>query len=211
MSDEARTTPAYPAAELPEATGEVHPLQPVLVRQTLVSRLIPTVDKIRQLYTDLGLRTYRVFLVVTDWSGGERGRGTMTELARTEILPTPRVDGVTGVSQILHATGLEEEGSISVSQISVKYSEDDLLGTVPLVQDSTDRRTGKKSVEFFWEVVEDRGVCDPTGATTARRRRFTPSGAPELSKDTFSWKINLKKQDIDRSRSGGSGRAKNDP
>lgn len=201
-----RTPPANPPAELPEATTAVRPLRPHETgSNNLAASLVPVVDGIRQLYTDMGIRPYRVFLVHVQWAGGERGLGEPQELSRREILPTPRVRDMSATSEVLRATGLTEEGGISIDQISAKYSEDDLMGITPDLKNLADPRTSRKQVQFYWEVVENRSI-EPTG----RRRRYRPISAPTISKDGFQWIVSLTRQDAERSRSGGSGRVPGD-
>lgn len=204
MADEPRTPPNTPAAELNEAAGKVRPLRAHEAPRTLVSSLIPVVDQIRQLYTGFGMRPYRVYLVYVEWPSGNRGVGAPQEVARVELTPTPNIRSLDSTQQVLEATGMAEEGSISIDQISARYSEDDLLGKTPLALNPADPRTKRKAVQFFWEVVEDRTASAP------KRRRYHPSGVPSLNKAGYSWSVNLVKQDADLSRSGGSGRLKGD-
>lgn len=191
-------TASLPAAEMPEVTGRVRPARAYEVPRTLVVALTPVVDSIRQLYTTMGLRTYRVFLVHQVWSGERRGAGVANVISRREILPTPRILDMSATSEVLHATGLSEEGGLSIDQISVKYSEDDLLGRTMDIQDPTLQRTGLANVEFYWEVVEQR-VTSPAPA----HRRYVPNAVPSLSRDGFQWKASLTKQDFDTGRQGG--------
>lgn len=191
-----RVPPANPAGELPELTNRVKPLRGEQVRHSFAAMLVPVVDSIRQLNTVFGMRPYRVFLVHLQWSGAVRGAGQPVEVARTEILPTPRLD-LGGTSSVLKAAGLTEEGGIRVREISAKYAEDDLLGKTPDLIDPSKPLTSRKNVEFLWEVVEDR-VQDPTG----RRRRFYPDGPPVMVSGGLGWEIGLIRQDWDNRRSG---------
>lgn len=191
-----RTNNGTPYQELPEVTGRVKPVP--INGGTLASRLVPVVDKIRQLYTNFGVRPYRVFMVHVQWSGDRIGDGVPRELSRREILPTPRVGDISGTTEMLRASGLTEEGGISVDQISAKYTEDDLLGRTPDLQDPAMPRTGLRQMEFYWEVVENR----PSSPTPVRRD-YAPSTAPALSRDGFQWRVNLAKRVFDRARDGG--------
>lgn len=196
-----RTSPVTIAGELPELTQQVRPLRPNEVPNSFAVGLTKVVDDIRQLNTAFGIRPYRVFLVHVQWSGQVRGSGQGIEISRREILPTPRVRNIESLPEILRSTGLTEEGSVSVDQISAKYSEDDLAGRTPDLQDPAQRITLGPGVEFYWEVVENR-VAHPL----AKRRRFFPSGAPELSRSGFQWSVSLIRQDVDRQRDGGNQR-----
>lgn len=188
-----RTDNGNPVSELPELSGQVRPVQQT--NTTLASRLGPTVDRIRQLYTSFGIRPYRVFLVHMKWPGGQRGHGVPQELSRREILPTPRLLDMSGTTQVLRAFGLQEEGSVAIDQITPKYTEDDLLGKTPDLIDLEVPRSGPPDVDFFWEVVENRpSTPQPV------RRRYVPNSVPCLVQDGFQWKITLTKQEYNRGR-----------
>lgn len=189
-----RTSNGTPAQEMPEATGQV---KPVAGGPTLASRLVPVVDRVRQLYTRFGTRPYRVFLVHVKWSGTRLGEGTPMEISRRELLPTPRIVDMAATSTALAAVGLAEEGGLSIDQISAKYTEDDLTGKTPDLQDPVLQLTGMRNAEFFYEVVENR----PSNPSPTRRR-YVPNGVPSLSRDGFMWRVSLTKQDFNRARDG---------
>lgn len=194
-----RTPPGNPPAELPEATMRVRALRGNEAGRSLVARLVPIADRLRQFYTQFGLRPYRVFIVHVVWAGGQKGAGNPIEISRREVLPTPRVRDMAGTNEVLRATGLSEEGGINVDQISAKYSEDDLMGRTLDLQDPELRLTSTSGADFFWEVVENR-VVEPTGF----RRRYVPSAAPFISADGFQWKVTLTRQDYPGRRSNGA-------
>jgi len=190
-----RTQQNDPAAELPEAAGFVRPLRHDEVRASLMSRLVPSIDKIRQIATDLGLRPYRVYLIHILWSGDRVGDGHPEEISRREILPTPRIRDMSATTEVLSQFGRVEEGGILVDRISAKFSEDDLMGATPDLIDSDSPRTGKRNAEFFWEVQENRPGCP-----NPPPRRFAPAGAPTLMRGGLSWRLPLTKQMVNRSR-----------
>lgn len=190
-----RTPQDAPGAEAPEDSGAVRPLRDYEVTTTLVTRLSPVVDRIRQFNTRFGLRPYRVFLVHVEWPGRRPGESATepTVISRREILPTPRVRDLSSTSEVLSSTALTEEGGLVIDQISLKYSEDDLTGKTPDLVDPDLPRTGSRSKEFFYEVVETRVTSPPPIP-----RRYVPSSAP--SREGFQWKVSLTKQFGDRSR-----------
>lgn len=189
-----------PAAELPELSGKLRPPDAALVPQTLAGRLVPVVDKIRNLNVRLGVRPYRVFLVHAIWTGGKRGIGQREIHSRLELLPVPRVRDVSSVSRNLRATGTTEEGDIVIDRISVKYTEDDLVGKTPDLRDPDHRRTSRPDVEFWWEVEESR----PSSPRPSIRRFSPPARVPALSPGRLEWRVTLTKQAGDRNRNGGS-------
>ncbi len=161
---------------------------------TLVDALAPTIDCVRDLYTELGLRSYQVSLVWTRWTGGERGRGNEYIVEVLPLLPTPKLSELTGLEQELKEIGLNEQGNLTVSELSLRFTEDLLMGRggplppgQPIPPD----------VNFFWEVYlpEKRG--------SGIRRRFFPASAPSRNGGEFEWSITLKEQEGQRLRNGG--------
>lgn len=159
---------------------------------TLVEQLGKTVDDLRQLYTDFGLRPYRVFSVVTRWSGGAPGRGDEALVSETELLPTPvvKVDGLRGE---LTSGGLTERGTTRLSELSPRYTEDEirqLFHCEPLPD----------GLQGWIEIRIDAR----DGST--ERRRFVTRGVPERDAERFQWRSVLIRQDSARTRSGALGR-----
>jgi hypothetical protein len=190
-----RTQQNDPAAELPELAGSVRPLRTDEVKASLMSTLSPTIDNIRQIAVDLGLRPYRVFIVHVLWTGDKVGGGNPIELSRREILPTPRIRVMSATSEVLSPFGRVEEGGIVIDRISAKYSEDDLTGKTPDLVDPAMPRTGKRNGEYFWEVQENR-----PGFPKTIPRRYIRAAAPTLMRGGSHWRIPLNKQTTDRSR-----------
>src|SRR5690606_22489316 len=105
-------------------------------RSTLAHRLGLKADRLRQKYTKFGLRSQRVFLCWSSWSGEERGEGDETLFARVEITPTPRVSDLNALNRRPYAAGVFKEGSVRVDQISaVVFTRDMLSGLVIPVVD----------------------------------------------------------------------------
>ena len=190
-----RTAQNAPEQEMPTASGAVRPLRPDEVKQTLAVRLVPTIDKIRQLSTKFGLRPYRVFLVHVQWTGERIGLGTPIEISRREVQPTPRIRDMSSTIEMLSAFGRLEEGAITVDKISPLWSEDDLLGATPDLIETSLPRAGKHNCEFFWEVQENRPVSPPPVP-----RRYAPASTPTLSRGGMSWRMVLTKQSVNRTR-----------
>jgi hypothetical protein len=203
---------------------------PQVQRTTIEGCLLPTVDSIRQIYTDFGLRPYRVFMVWVGWSadvnadgvvaGAERwlepgveGVGRPVLLKEVELLPTPLVGGLGGLSGDVEATGNTESGTVNVSQVSAGYTEDQLQGLVPPYRDPTFPDTLKKGVSFFYEIQENRpggfrvpGTAAasqfPVDPTRSPRRRFHLTAAPSRQADAFQWTLSLARADGERGRNG---------
>lgn len=164
-----------------------------VVGHSLVDELGEVVDCVRDLYTSIGLRTYQVSLVWTRWSGGERGRGQEFIAQEMPLLPTPLLM-LDGVELQLKELGLNEQGKITVSQLSPRFTEDLLLGRDGPIQRGRDL---PPDVNFFWEVYT------PERRGTGVRRRFFPAGVPSKNAGKFEWTIELTSQEGARLRDGG--------
>lgn len=161
------------------------------LKKTLAQQLIPVADSIRDLYTSFGLRPYKVRIVRTQWSGGVRGRGTPHVASTLDLLPTPLVQDLTTLTEILQPIGLDEVGTIAVSEISGRFTDDQLRLLA---------RDGEQSgpdEEVFYEIE----FPQPNGGPSVKRRFFL-RGAPYYSAGRFQWSIRLEKTNEDRTRIG---------
>ncbi len=148
-------------------------------------------DELRELNSEFGLYPYRVFLVRTRWSGESRGEGTETVFYEEELLPPPKVDPVSSVNRQLLDIGVDEQGTLQVSEISPRYTEKELLGYNSLGGQIPDNET------FYWEVVLMRG-----DAETKTRRRFLVQGVPSYDAAGLQWTARLTRAGTDREGSG---------
>ena len=169
-------------------------------RNLLVVNLGFTADKVRHLHAKFGTHIYRVFLHHQIWTGNLRGIGAQQTLFRREILPAPRVRDMSTMSRILRSTGITEEGDVTVDRISISYSEDDLLGKTPDLEDPNLPVTSKSAIEFSWEIEESRPQTPRTLV-----RRFKPTGVPD--RKHVQWSISLVKADGDAKRDGSTERS----
>ena len=179
------------------------PLSPAQAKATLVAKLTGTKahpglgDRLRQLHTKFGARSRHVFLVWTRSSGLERGEGDEAELARTEVLPTPKTTDLTAVALNPFSAGTLPVGSLRVSEVSGTLTRDDLTGYA--VPGQTRKLPEMPDVDFFYEVVEDGRGDDP-----APRMRFRLAAEPYRAETALSWMLLLERASEDRSRSGQS-------
>ena len=185
-------------------------------RATLAHRLTRRVDRIRQLYTRFGVRSRRVFMVWTKWSGRERGEGHEVTVARRELLPTPELSDSTAVKWNFRAVGAVPEGALRVSEVSAgAYTKDNLMGVVippPAATEEAPRPVpgmplgwdegapvNVQPVDFFYVVVED-GRGDRLG----ERERYRLNGTPWREEDGFHWVLDLERADPEEHRNGTS-------
>lgn len=183
--------------------------------RTLAHRLTRVADRLRQFNTRFGIRSRRVFLVWTQWTGTERGEGNESEVARRELLPTPRVTDATALMRRPWQVGTMPEGSIRVDQISAgAFTEDNLRGLVvpPRGAEAPHGGVGTavgglglsdprvpRPLDFFFEVVEDgRGDGAPA------RRRYRLMGAPWRNETGLYWAVVLEASEDDANREGDS-------
>jgi len=160
-------------------------------QRSLVFSLTPCVDSLRDLYTCLGARAYQVSLIWTRWSGGERGVGVEELVRRELVLPTPKVAELSSLRRDLQSIGVDEVGSLRVSEISPRYNEDKLIGL------SDDGDPIPEDQNFYWEIEF---VRPPPGLGV--RRRFTPKSTPSYDPLRFQWSIDLLRASEERLRSG---------
>jgi hypothetical protein len=158
--------------------------------RSMGGKLIDTVDQARDLMTRYGLRPYTVRLVITRWTGGERGKGEEYVASAVPILPTPKVNDLTGVAAVNTPIGWDESGRVTLSKISGRYTGETLRGL-----DSAGNPPSADE-QFFYEIE----YAEKTGPGS--KRRFYPRGAPFWDAAKFEWRVELERQADDRQRSG---------
>lgn len=151
------------------------------------------IDDIRQIATDVGARPYRVFWVRTRWSGRERGSGVESVISVEELTPTPKVQ-MDGLQRQMLDIGIDEQGAISISEISPRYNEMQLTGQLPSGEAIPANET------FYWEVSLSRGDID-----AKKRRRYMIQGAPTYDATRLQWTVRLVRAGSDREADGAPG------
>jgi hypothetical protein len=159
-------------------------------KKTLARRFVPLADSLRDLLTKFGLRAYKVTIIRVEWSGGKRGRGTPGIIEERTILPTPKISSFDALTELVQPVGLEELGSVELSQISGTFTEEQLRGT------SNEGDSIPQNQEFFYEVE----FFPHEGPS--QKRRFYPRSAPTYFPGRLQWSIRLEKANEDRARNG---------
>lgn len=161
--------------------------------KTLVRKLIPTADSLRDLLTKFGMRPYTIKIIRVKWTGGERGVGMALVVPNTEfhLLPVPKMVDLEGVTEIVTAVGLDEVGSILVTQISPRYTEEQLRGW-----DQYGNPPGVDE-ETFYEIEFIR-----TDNLPSEKRRFFLRTAPQFFAGKLQWQLRLERSHQDRDRDG---------
>jgi hypothetical protein len=155
--------------------------------KTLVRRLCPLVNVLRDLVVRFGLRGYSVRLVKVRWTGNRVGLGVPGAEQVTELLPTPKLEGLESLSETADSLGNIEVGSVTLTKINPLYTEEFLRGCA---RDGT----RDENLEVFYEIVFF------GEGTEAVRRRFHLSGTPRYG--VIGWQIELVRAHENRSRGG---------
>lgn len=101
----------------------------ILDEDVLVDSLVPDViDGLRRdLHPQFGVRPYHVYTVKRTWSGRVQGEGAMTEEVH-ELDPQPDVKFWDGLNYSLEKCGLDLEGVVKVTEVSLSYKQEELDG-----------------------------------------------------------------------------------
>ncbi len=158
---------------------------------SLAQKLIPSVDRIRDIYTRLGARPYRVFIVRTRFAGPRQGMGVEQVVSELELLPTPLVVDMRGLSEMVTPVGVNEQGIVQLQYISGRYTEEMLLGIGSTGQPLPANET------VYYEIIFFRRDGGPP-----ERRRFVRDAVPTYNALQFQWQVNLVSALENRSRDG---------
>lgn len=196
----------------------IRPLAPGEARRTLAHRFSRRADRLRQLSTRFGLRSDRVFLVWTEYTGERRGEGDERVIARLEILPTPRVSDQTSVQFAPFSAGVLPVGSVIVDRISAQFTEDVLMGKRIPDEAIPSGADIPQPHDFFYEIIsDDRDQYDPAGCgpvneqmtlrrggSVLPRARFRIAGQPERNEGGVEFKVALERISEDFNYDGSS-------
>lgn len=172
-------------------TDKFTQVTPAQIKASLVRKFIPLGDRLRDMLTKFGLRTYKVSIIRVQWSGGVRGEGTVSVVKETVIEPTPKISDLDSLTEFVQPVGLDEVGGIELSKISGRYTEEELRGLSSVGEEIP------PDEEVFYEIEFPR----PDGGPSLKRRFFTRS-APQYKPGQLQWTLRLEKTHNDRSREG---------
>lgn len=164
---------------------------PALLKRSLGQRLIPVVDSVRDLATQLGTRPYRVRLVRTRFSGPRRGVGVESVVQELELLPTPKVVSMATLTELVTPVGINEQGTIQLEQVSGRYTEEQLVGVGPDGAAVAANEAVYYEVEFF---RRDGGPSE--------LRRFQRDSIPFFDAGKVQWVVTLVSVVENRTRGG---------
>jgi len=162
------------------------PLTYAEIEKSFARKMIPLADSMRALGVRMGIKTYEVRIVRTAWTGGFRGEGVEYVVEEHQLTPTPLMTGLDGITQATESVGQIEQGNVTLSEISGRYSEDFLRGF------GIDGTAPGPNEQVFYEVRY------PTADGDGIRRRFYLRAGPAFYSDTAEWKLSLERQVEDR-------------
>jgi hypothetical protein len=161
------------------------------IARSLARKFVPIADNLRDLYTKFGLRPYIVRIVRTRWTDAERGEGGEFVVKSLDLLPTPKVSDLSAINEILHPIGLDEVGGIVVTELSGRFTEEQLRGL------DDDGSEAARDEQVYWEIEFVR-----LDGREGERRRFQLSAAPYYNASTLQWSVKLERTHGERTRSG---------
>lgn len=171
---------------------ECHGFTSAAVAGRAGARLSKLWDRARDMEVRAGLRPYTVSIVRARATGmRSRGDGPTDVVAEWCLLPTPKIADLSGISEILDADQLREQGTVMLSGISRSYSEDMLLGRGPKGDPIPHGET------VFYEIR----YLDISGRVT-QRMRFVGASRPSANVERAEWTLTLQRAPWDRDRSG---------
>lgn len=159
--------------------------------KTLTAKLTPVVDMLRDLRVQFGQRPYSVRIVRTRWSGGRRGIGEEFVSYEQDLLPTPKVADLGSLQEVLGPVGLDEVGGLVLTEISPRYTEDNLRGTDELGNGP------EPDEQVYYEVEFPR-----YDGLDGERRRFVLRTSPTFKPEQFQWEVRLERSHAERTRQG---------
>jgi hypothetical protein len=182
--------------------SRVRPISPREALKSPLQRVARAVDRARQVGVRVGLRSRRVFLVWGLWSGSGRGDGSISEIARMELLPTPKMSGVDSIRYNPFSAGQLPEGSVRVEHVSARYTEEQLRGKLLAIGCEVQRWDPPPANGSFWyEVVEDgRGDASPL------RQTYRLAGQVMRREGNVSWSFDLERASEDANPVTGASR-----
>lgn len=147
----------------------------------LVDGLVADIDDLRGLADEFGTRQFRLYAVTRTWAGGEVGEGDdgFTD-SEVEIAPPPKVDPYVELGFKLQPCGIDEAGVVKLSEVSLSYSLQDLVGYPP-------GGSLEPGVERVFKLRENYGQGHPD-------RTFYLDKSPAADREkTIGWVVWLRK------------------
>jgi hypothetical protein len=94
--------------------------------KTFLDNIFPAIDSIRTIHDNFGTRPYTVKIVTERWSKGYQYEGEIIPVKELNIYPIPKIEKLNDLTGKYEPCGELLEGIIKISEISSKYSAEDL-------------------------------------------------------------------------------------
>ncbi len=152
---------------------------------SILDDLIPSVvDPLRSdLYPLTGIRAYTVAIIRRRWSGSRRGQGTPTVLTTVTLDPQPKVTFESMQQSLrfdMQATGRQEEGEVTLTEVSLQLQEADLTGDPIAITD-----------EFYYKITDAHGQG-------SKARYYVIKAPPQIDRDKdIGWRIQLRRAEVE--------------
>lgn len=92
------------------------------------SLVVDVIDGLRgDLHPQFGVRPYRVFTVRRTWTGQTPGEGEPIDTV-VELTPQPRIESWDGYKWVASPIGIEEDGKVRATEVSLSYTYAELVG-----------------------------------------------------------------------------------
>jgi hypothetical protein len=157
---------------------------PSILGENLVDKLVPTVDKLRaNLLPAMGVRQYTVAIVKRRWSGEQRGEGTASVVSTLTLSPPPLLtysNNLRALHYDLQPTGADDEGTVSLSEVSLTYSEVELTGGALAANE-----------EMYYRITDDQGQ-----GIAPRYYMLSAPPVPDREK-AIGWQLSLRRVEIE--------------
>lgn len=149
----------------------------------------PTMDRVRRIVHEMGLRPYRVFLV---WRERDQNRNWI-ETCKGELMPVELVH-LNNMQVVTEVWGSDLSGGVMLRKISPQQVTHDILRGFMQNEDWAGENEDR---EFFYE-IQLMTRCE--GQLSNRPFRFYPATEPTFDAESYQFMINLDEQKGRRGR-----------
>ncbi len=150
-------------------------IRSAVLGDNLVDSLVDdVVDGLRdELHPEFGVRAYKLEIVTRTWPSGTEGVGQMVETAH-EVYPQPLVKIWDGYRFTQKPCGIDDIGVIQLTEVSLKYTEADIIGD------------GADATQSLWR------LSDAHGQLTSSKY-FVVDGSPYIDRiQDIGWVVRLR-------------------
>jgi hypothetical protein len=156
----------------------------------LIDSLVDVIDDLRgSLHPQFGVRPFRVYTVLRQWTGGMVGAGDFIDTI-VELTPQPRVHQWDGYKWVLLAAGTHEDGKIRLTEVSLRYTYSEIAPS----DMQFDSEKFLRNRQFFYVLADAYGQ-----QSKSRYLRVSKPPFPDREKD-IGWVVDLMDMNIERGK-----------